>query len=453
MNADECISKTKAGAKGKTQNEENSQSQRVSVTDSDLHDFDIDDSDGSESTVTEDDTFRTGQDESCAELETSISQKVRNLLKLTSNSSQTLIKEKNTQSESPYQTNEGLANLDESDRELFDDRDRLSSITSHIESQQTAPVEEQFTVTAETITGICTQVTQEAMHDVVRTHNKEIEDIKTYTRGLIEINETVSKNCTLILSKYEQLSGQVTEMLDEIKKEKITTQSESPQKVSERQTNCTDILLDMATKIGSLENTVRSQSKATNSTSIRTTSHTANSHTANSHTANARTAESHTAESHTAESHATDSHIAESHTVDSHTAASDITVADLKDAESIIVHDSNGNGLETEKLHHEKKVLKRRRFTLDQAKKDIPKVKNPSGVKDVVFMTGLNDSRQENESIHDTLQKQKETCQKYSRAFPNAKLHIAAVAPISQKQINLNTKLREFASREKKFFY
>ena len=100
--------------------------------------------------------------------------------------------------------------MDESDRELFDDRDRLSSITSHIESQQIAPVEEQFTVTAETITGICTQVTQEAMHDVVRTHNKEIEDIKTYTKGLIEINETVSKNCTLILSKYEQLSGRVT---------------------------------------------------------------------------------------------------------------------------------------------------------------------------------------------------------------------------------------------------
>ena len=67
-------------------------------------------------------------------------------------------------------------------------------------------------------------------------------------------------------------------------------------------------------------------------------------------------------------------------------------------------------------------------------------------------MTGLNDSRQENESIQDTLQKQKETCQKYARAFPNAKLHIAAVAPISQKQIHLNTKLREFASKEKHLF-
>ena len=382
--------------------------------------------------MTEDDTFRTGQDDSSADLETSLSQKVRNLLKMTSVSSQTLLKEKNTLNESPYQANEGLADMNESGRELFEDRDRLSSITSHIESQQVEPVEEQYNVTAQTITGICTQVTQEAVYEVAKTHKEELDEMKAYTKGLIEINETVSKNCTLILSKYEQLSGQVTEILGELKKKDHTAESDLPEKESEWETTCSNILLDMATKIESLENTVRNQTKATDPTPIRNTSH--------------------TTESHAPEVHTTESQSAPIHTTGTPILPTDDTANELKDAEAIIIHDSNANGLEPEKLHHEKKVLKRRRFTLDQAKKDIPKVKNPSGVKDVVFMTGLNDSRQENESVQVTLQKQKETCQKYSRAFPNANLHIAAVAPISQKQVNLNTKLREFASKEKHSF-
>ena len=123
-----------------------------------------------------------------------------------------------------------------------------------------------------------------------------------------------------------------------------------------------------------------------------------------------------------------------------------------READAIVVHDSNGNNLDADRLHHEKKVLKRQRFTLDQAKDKVPKVKNPNEVKDVIMMVGTNDSKKESETTDETFQKYKNTCKKYTEAFPNANLHITAVAPFSQKQINLNAKLQEYASKSKHSF-
>ena len=68
-------------------------------------------------------------------------------------------------------------------------------------------------------------------------------------------------------------------------------------------------------------------------------------------------------------------------------------------------------------------------------------------------MVGLNDTKETNnkhETVEETFQKHKETCQKYKVTFENAELHIGAVAPVTQKQINLNSKLREYANENKR---
>ena len=128
--------------------------------------------------------------------------------------------------------------------------------------------------------------------------------------------------------------------------------------------------------------------------------------------------------------------------------SNDSEQSNLREADILVIHDSNGNDLDPEILHPGKKVLKRRRYTLDKAKSEVPKVKDPKNVKDVVFLVGLNDTKDTKDkcpTAEEIFQKHKKTCDEYTKVFENAELHIGAVAPVTKKQIDLNNKLRGYA--------
>ena len=114
--------------------------------------------------------------------------------------------------------------------------------------------------------------------------------------------------------------------------------------------------------------------------------------------------------------------------------------------EIIIIGDSNTKHLNPKMLHDKKKVSIETIYTLDAATKKIPTRKNAEKVTDIVFMTGLNDSRDVGTSVDTVLKRQKQACHEYSHRFKNAKLHIASVAPVNPKQKNLNRQLKEYAN-------
>ena len=114
--------------------------------------------------------------------------------------------------------------------------------------------------------------------------------------------------------------------------------------------------------------------------------------------------------------------------------------------EIIIVADSNAKHLKPQLIHDEKQVTVETRYTLDEAINKIPTRDNPEKVSDVVFMTGLNDSRKVDTSVETVLKRQKQACLEYSHRFKKARFHIASVAPVNPKQKNLNQRLKEYAT-------
>ena len=421
-NPDECNAKTNVSNQPPDKSSPllNS-SHRVSATDSDLADLDItsdsDDTDDTGSTVTEDDTFRTGQDVSSSDHNNSLTRKVRDLLKSGANKVITIT--------SPKEKNNEIEKLNvESQDDLFEDDEldqSLNMIAQHTQQQSCIKT---------TLEKICTNLVQ----TVIQCKDAEIKELKQQNEGLSELNETLSNNCAIILKRYENLAASMTDLKEIVKatnvevKEIKTTVSQLVEKSTSApsnsdathqnqtttswQENCSDILLDMAKKIGNLEDKIKSQGQTKSATE---------------HYVRCDEPEERQNENVGDQSH-------------------------LREADILVVHDSNGNDLEPEKLHHKKKVLKRRRYTLDKAKADIPKVKDPEKVKDVVVACGLNDLK--NESPEKTLAKHKDVCDIYTKAFPNAHIHVGAVAPVSRNEINLNNKLKEYAeSRKPKYSF
>ena len=96
--------------------------------------------------------------------------------------------------------------------------------------------------------------------------------------------------------------------------------------------------------------------------------------------------------------------------------------------EVVVIADSNGKFLQPNLLHHEKTVSMKRISTLEEACKNIPDIENRDAVTDVVFMTGLNDSRD-----HEVVNRQKEACHKFHQKYKNARFHIVATAPYTTK--------------------
>lgn len=112
----------------------------------------------------------------------------------------------------------------------------------------------------------------------------------------------------------------------------------------------------------------------------------------------------------------------------------------------LIIADSNGEHLIPNMLHDEKEVLIEKRYSLDQAMKDLPRLGMPEKVCDVVMLTAVNNIKLPNANIQETVGKVDNACRIYSDAFPNAKIHIGSVAPTNEKHIQFNAHLENLAS-------
>ncbi len=128
--------------------------------------------------------------------------------------------------------------------------------------------------------------------------------------------------------------------------------------------------------------------------------------------------------------------------------------AEKKDATNtaLLIGDSNTKALIPDMLHDEKKVVIEPRMTLEQAFSNIPHQPKPQDVSDVVVLTGVNNIRQPNATVSQTIQKVDEVCSKYSTIFPNAKIHIGSVPPSNEKHIRYNTELKNLANMRQASF-
>ena len=116
----------------------------------------------------------------------------------------------------------------------------------------------------------------------------------------------------------------------------------------------------------------------------------------------------------------------------------------------LVIADSNGDELIPDLLHDDKNVVIETRFTIESAVGDIPRCE--AEVTDVVMMVGLNNIKQSNATISDTLEKYDEMCRIYQSRFPKALIHIGSVAPVNEKYIRFNTELENLAQNRNAAF-
>ena len=114
--------------------------------------------------------------------------------------------------------------------------------------------------------------------------------------------------------------------------------------------------------------------------------------------------------------------------------------------EVIVINDSNGKYLKPELLHHEKKVTMEEIFTLAEIPEKIPERDEPELVKDIVFNTALNDIRDHRTSVETVVKRQKEACHLLHHRFKNARFHIVATPPLTQRQRDLNRQMEDYAT-------
>jgi uncharacterized protein YoxC len=114
----------------------------------------------------------------------------------------------------------------------------------------------------------------------------------------------------------------------------------------------------------------------------------------------------------------------------------------------LIVGDSNKDRFDARRLHDKKEVRISTCYSTENLKQQSLECDRPSDVTDVVFLTGLNDSKQAKNSVIKIIENQEEAIKKYRSTFPNAQLHVGDVAPVSQKQQILNAHLKNLAHRE-----
>ena len=121
-----------------------------------------------------------------------------------------------------------------------------------------------------------------------------------------------------------------------------------------------------------------------------------------------------------------------------------------KKTKRLVIADSNGDQLIPDLLHDDKNVVIEKRYTIERAVGDIPRCE--AEVTDVVMMVGLNNIKQPNATIHDTVEKYDEMCKIYQSKFPKALIHIGSVAPVNEKCIRLNTELENLAQNRNASF-
>ena len=120
---------------------------------------------------------------------------------------------------------------------------------------------------------------------------------------------------------------------------------------------------------------------------------------------------------------------------------------DMSKPTVLIVIDSNGKHIRKDELFHGKNVIMEKRSTAKEALNNTPTLNSPTGVSDIVILTGLNDSKSFFEKVETTTQTQLDIITKYSKTFVNAKFHLGCVPPSSNKQERLNVQLEELALR------
>ena len=80
-----------------------------------------------------------------------------------------------------------------------------------------------------------------------------------------------------------------------------------------------------------------------------------------------------------------------------------------KNGTVLVIADSNGQHLDDNRLHDHKEVLIERRYTLEDAE-EIPSVPYPENVTDVVMLTAVNNIKQPNASVPQTVDKVDHVC-------------------------------------------
>ena len=115
---------------------------------------------------------------------------------------------------------------------------------------------------------------------------------------------------------------------------------------------------------------------------------------------------------------------------------------------ALLIGDSTTDKIEAEKLHEEKEVKIIKRFSLNEAVKDPPTLRQKEQVSDVMIMVGLNDTKDPNEKTSNIMSNYSELIDNYIENFPKAKVHISGVAPISTQQENVNSQLEDLAKEK-----
>ena len=106
--------------------------------------------------------------------------------------------------------------------------------------------------------------------------------------------------------------------------------------------------------------------------------------------------------------------------------------------------DSNGKGLDAQKLKPGAEVDKKERSRLKHAIDQTPKVSNRHEVDDVVFQIGLNDF-QKGFNVEEIEGKYLEMQITYKKLFPNARQHVTALPPLTKAHITMNKSLEKLA--------
>jgi hypothetical protein len=110
----------------------------------------------------------------------------------------------------------------------------------------------------------------------------------------------------------------------------------------------------------------------------------------------------------------------------------------------MLICDSNGKGIDPSSTKH---VKKETRYTLDDAMREVPKVDSPGDSTDVILMTGLNDSRINQNPVPVLVEKMDQTARLYQEKFPKSRLHICSVASVTKKQQDLNLELKNLTMK------
>ena len=111
----------------------------------------------------------------------------------------------------------------------------------------------------------------------------------------------------------------------------------------------------------------------------------------------------------------------------------------------LVVHDSNGDKINMQRLKPGTNVVGARRVTIQKAIDSLPCVDDPQNVSDILYNVSLNDSRNglSPEKVREALF---EMIKNYHNKFKNARHHLTGLLPLSDRQIETSDQIRVLAN-------